>query len=103
MVSQVVYEECVFPRVRCIDILIEECIISTPLKKRKTRAVQKKATPSATTQTIEEFKEERARMADEFKAFEARSSKDAHCPREVAKCAIMPPPNGKELAQIAIF
>jgi len=42
-------------------------------------------------------------MADEFKAFEARGSKDAHCPREVAKCTVMPPPSGKELAQIAIL
>jgi len=42
-------------------------------------------------------------MADEFKAFEARGSKDAHCPRGVANCAVMPPPSGKELAQIAFF
>lgn len=103
LVAQVVYEECVFARVRCTDILIEECTTSAPVKKRNVRAIQKKSTPNSITQTVEEFAEERARMADAFKAFEAHGSKDAHCPREVAKCAIMPPPSGKELAQIATF
>jgi len=103
VVSQVVYEECVFPRVRCTDIQIEECISNKPAKKKKTRGLKNESPPNGTTQTVEEFKEERARMADEFKAFEARGSKDAHCPREVAKSSVMPPPSGKELAQIAFF
>jgi len=103
VVARVVYEECVFPRVRCTDILIEECISNKPAKKRKTRGFKNDSSPNGNTQTVEEFKEERARMADEFKAFEARGSKDAHCPREVANCTVMPPPSGKELAQIAFL
>jgi len=103
VVSHVVYEECVFPRVRCTDILIEECISNKPAKKKKTRGLKNEPPPNVNTQTVEEFNEERARMAHEFKAFEARGSKDAHCPREVANCSVMPPPSGKELAQIAFF
>jgi len=94
VVAKVVYDECVFPLVRCTDILIEECISNKPVKKRKTRGCKNDSTPNVNTQTVEEFKEERARMADEFKAFEARGSKDAYGPREVANCAVMPPPSG---------
>ena len=108
VVAHVVHEDCFVTRTRYIDLTLEDyaaiCAVTTSRKKRKGRAiVVKKIDDDCQVQTVEEYTEERRFLQDVFKKFEAKGSKDAHCPREVAGCAAMPPPSGKDLAAIARF
>lgn len=91
-------EVSIYPRTRHVGYTVENFSAHYNTEKRRktvTKVVNQENALSAT-----DFIQEKAQMQEMFSAVEARVSSSAEAPGDLAKSSNLPPPTGKELADL---